>query len=158
MKYTSTDFISLMGEVENQGGEHVDQTCTAEEILFKQPDGTTQRVMSSGCGLDVLFDVPYDPSSTVLVPEPVLEVDEGRSGWDDPDNGDHHPTHKTKMVQDPHSEDPSKKVALVEYVEREGELLEGGTATLLPVRVCAQEDNVGMWPRFQHVIKDPRSR
>lgn len=155
MKYAHEDFIRLMGEVEEQGGEHVDETCMWDEITFKMPDGTETSAKSSGCEKDVLFDVPYDPSATVLVPEPVLEVDESRSGWDD-DQGDHHPTHKTKLVEDPN--DPDRRIPLIEYVEREGELAEGGVFTLLPVRVCALEDNIGMWPRFQHVIKDPRSK
>lgn len=157
MKYAQEDFIRLMGEIEEQGGEHVDETCMWDEIEFEMPDGTTKRVKSSGCEKDVLFDVPYDPTTTVLVPEPVLEVDDERSGWTD-SSGNEHPTHKTKLIQDPaHPDDPSRQVPLIEYVERESEVL-GGADLVLPVRVCAVEDNVGMWPRFAHTMQDPRSR
>jgi hypothetical protein len=154
MNYASKDFIALMGEIDKQGGEHVDETCMWHEVDFKMPDGTTRHVKSSGCEKDMLFDVPYDPSATVLVPEPVLEEDPDRSGYTDR-TGTQRPTTRTKTYED----DEGRKFPVVEFVEREGEVEEmAGTALALPVRVCAIEDNVGMWPRFRHVITDPRSR
>lgn len=155
MRYANEDFISLLSEVDAQGGDHLDETCTWDEIEFKRPDGTTDIARSSGCEKEMLLDIPYDPSATVLVPEPVLEEDPDRPGYTDKD-GNHRPTMRTKMVD--HPDDPDRKIPLIEYVEREGEVADGGTAMALPVRVCALEDNVGMFPRFSHVIQDPRSK
>lgn len=158
MRYTNDDFIRLIDEVERHGGELVDDTCHADELTYEY-EGRVHRVMTSGCEMPVVFVIPYDPAQPVMVTEPVLEPDPDRKGeWKDA-KGNKRRTMRSKKMPDP--DNPDRKIVVTQEVERPGEVTmvgQPGLGVLLPVTVCAVEDNLGMWPRFRHVIKDRGSR
>lgn len=145
MRYTDADFIRLMTEIEGQGGMHLNELCGGEEHTFIMPDGKERTHFARGCENESMFHVDYDPYSTVMVPEPVLEPN--------PERGNQ--SHRAKMERDPSDPTGKRKRPIVQIVERSGHYPAGGPS---PVRVCANDDNVGMWPRFKHVIKDAKSR
>lgn len=154
MRITNDDFIRLIDAVEAQNGEYVDDTCHADEIIYDDPKTKGKIVaMTSGCEKPTVFEIPYDPTEEVAVPEPILEPDPDRSEWPGPD-GEMRQTRRSKKVE---LEDGSKQV-LWEVVVREGEDIDPSTMGRPKVTVCAQDDNVGMWPRFAGVLQDRGSR
>jgi hypothetical protein len=140
MKITPEDFMRLIDQVEKQGGAHLNATCTSDGIAYKMPDGQEKLILTTGCKEPLLFKIPYDPSETVMVPEPLLEADPNRSEWTDA-NGDSRVTRRSKTETLP----TGAKRVLTEVVERSGQPNEG---FLNSVTVCASDDNVAMWPRF----------
>lgn len=149
MKYTNADFIRLMSAAESVGGEHLDETCAMDEIEYPMPDGKTRIEHTHGCEQETLFTIPYDPTETVLVPEPLLEDDPDRTTYTAAD-GTERQVQRSRKEKGP----DGRERVLYEIVERGSEVDGGGTSFALPVRVCAVADNVGMWPRFQHAMRD----
>jgi hypothetical protein len=140
MKYTSSDFIRLLSEIEAQGGEHREDSCIGQEYPYTK-NGNDKTYYAPGCedtgSTETMFYVAYDPYATVVVPEPILEPDPDRDGR----------SHRSKKDEDGN--------ALFTLVEREAEIpagLSGAEPGL--VAVCAGHDNLGAWPRFAHVIQD----
>lgn len=150
MKYTNEDFIRLMSAVDADGGEHLDETCAMDEITYTLPEGRHIVEHTHGCENETLFAIPYDPDSTVLVPEPILEDDPERDTYTAPDGTEQHVTRAKKI----HNEATGRDEVLFEIVERGPDADNGGLATLGVVKACAVGDNVGMWPRFQHAMRD----
>lgn len=138
MRYTTTDFIRLLSEIEAQGGEHLDEPCEAKEYPYTK-GGEDKLYHAKGCAEDgsheTMFNVAYDPTATVLVPQPILEPDPARDG-------------RSKR-----SKKDENGNAMVEFVEYPGDDI-GPLADKHTVRVCAGHDNVGAWPRFAGVIED----
>jgi hypothetical protein len=148
MKYTNEDFVRLISAVEEQGGDLLDETCAKDEIAYEMPDGKTKVLHTHGCEAEYLFEVPYDPTETVLVPEILTEDDPKRGTYVGPDGTERH-VQRSKYDED--------KNPIFEIVEREGGPDAGGEVYATPVKVCAVADNVGAWPRFRHAIKDKES-
>lgn len=151
MKYTQADYIRLMTAVEEQGGAHLDETCAKDEIEYPMPDGKTKIDHTHGCENETLFDVMYEPGETVMVPQPILEVDPTRSPFTSLNGETRHVTRSVKS-----EDEEGNETVVFEVVQHEGELSE--QAFPEEVRVCAVADNVGMWPRFQHAIRDAESK
>ena len=67
------DFISLLEEVERQGGELLPETCLPGEYVItisKKGGGVKKRkVLTTGCGNEHRLEIPYDPSTPVAVPQ-----------------------------------------------------------------------------------------
>lgn len=131
--YTPGDEARLIDEVEEQGGKYL----AGERHMAYEIDGLALLKegppLSSGCEEDALFFVPYDPFKTVIVNEPILEPDPSP----DAPSG----RKRTRMGKD--------GAPLYEEVER------GGTdsppeGVLSVVKVCANDDLMRNWPRFQH--------
>jgi hypothetical protein len=153
MNYTNADFIRLMTEIENQGGEHLDDLCDDQKYSYETKEGP-KTVFTPGCGNETMFHVAYDPFSTVMVPEPAMEPDPEREGR----------SHRAKTELDPTDTTferegrKQRRRPIIVLVEREAEVPAGGVGVLGAARVCAGHDNVGSWPRFRHVIKDGPQR
>lgn len=67
MNYSPDDFLTLLEEVERQGGVHLPDPCTAPSIRMKQPDAAGnlkwKEVFLTGCGKDARFALPYEPAA-----------------------------------------------------------------------------------------------
>lgn len=144
MKYTQEDFVRLISAVEEQGGDLLDETCTKDEIEYEM-EGKTKISHTHGCEAEYLFEVPYDPNETVMVPEILTEDDPNRGTVTGPD-GVERQVQRSKYDKD--------KNPIFEIVEREGGPDSGGSTYAEPVKACAVGDNVGAWPRFRHAIRD----
>jgi hypothetical protein len=144
MNYTNADFIRLMSEVEEQGGEHLDAVCGGQEYSFVMPDGKAKTHFTSGCENESMFHVSYDPYATVMVPEPVLEPDPTRDGR----------SHRAKLERDPADPEGKRKRPIVVMVERQAVPPAGMENQPSAARVCAGHDDLGRWPRFRHALKD----
>lgn len=58
MKYTQDEFFRLMEAIEEEGGEHLDETHDA--MYHTKFTGDKMKGLEVHyCGLDVMFDVPY---------------------------------------------------------------------------------------------------
>lgn len=57
MNYSSDQFLRLMEEVEEQGGEHLDELCTARRFEFC--GDKIKPVTLPGCGNSSVFQIPY---------------------------------------------------------------------------------------------------
>lgn len=72
MNYDGDSFISLLEEVERQGGEHLPETCLPQEYVItinKRGGGVKKRkVFTTGCGKELRLSIPYDPGAPVLIP------------------------------------------------------------------------------------------
>jgi hypothetical protein len=146
MKYSNEDFIRLMTEIEDQGGEHLDEICGGQEYTFqvKKGDKIEERTaFQPGCESEALFNVKYDAYESVVVPEPILEPDPTRNGQ----------SKRQKTRPDPNDPTGKSREGLTRTTLRHGPSLQGRDR-FHTVRVCANDDNVGAWPRFAHVIKD----
>jgi hypothetical protein len=146
MKIAHSDFLRLIDAVEEDGGKHLDESCTGTLVEFKEKDGKVVRDLTMGCNQDTLFEVPYDPSEMAAVPEPIMEPDDNRSPYIGLDGEERQPRRSRKDDND----NP-----LVEIVMRKGRDSGGIPSS---VKVCALDDNVGMWPRYAHTMQDPRSK
>ncbi len=147
MKIAHSDFLRLIDAVTDAGGKHLDEACTGEVLEYKDPKTKkVEKTTTNGCNQDTLFEVPYDPAATVAVPEPILEPDPDRSEWTD-ENGDGRVTRRARKNE--HGE------PIWEIVMRRGRENDG---YLSSVKVCALDDNVGMWPRFKGTMLDERSK
>jgi hypothetical protein len=145
MKYGNEDFIRLMTEIEDQGGEHLDEICGGQEYVFQVKEGdklVERTAFQPGCEAESLFHVKYDAYGAVRVPEPLLEPDPTRNGA----------SKRQKTRPDPADPTGKSRIGLDKVVmrHRDGP---GGKSEYHEVRVCAHDDNVGAWPRFKHVIK-----
>jgi hypothetical protein len=61
MYYSQNEFFRLMEAIEDQGGEHLDQTH--DPIYHTDLAGDNPKVKGFEmvyCGLDVLFEIPYE--------------------------------------------------------------------------------------------------
>lgn len=134
--YTLGDEARLIDEVEEQGGTFLQETCMVTEIDDLHMKGVGPQ-LSSGCEEDALFEIPYDPAATVTVNQPLMEPDP------DPDA----PSDRKRAYRD------EKGFVVYESVEHKvpGE----GHGVLHTLRVCANDDLMRHWPRFQHRMKDP---
>lgn len=94
--------------------------------------------LSTGCEEDALFDITYDPYATVTVNEPVLI----------PDDRPNTPKDRKRAKLDDDSN------VIYTAVERRAEVPAGADGELRVLRVCANDDLMREWPRFQHVIQD----
>jgi hypothetical protein len=150
MNYSNADFIRLMTEIEDQGGEHLDETCGGQEYEYTMQDGTVKTHFTAGCENETMFHVAYDPYATVMVPEPVLEPDPEREGR----------SHRAKLEPDPSDKTfaaegrKQRMRPIVVLIERRAEVPAGVEEQPSVVRTCAGHDSVGLWPRFAHVVKD----
>lgn len=133
MKYDDEAFISLLEKVESQGGEHSVERCKARRYEFT--GDLVKPVQMAGCGEYTLLDIPYDPRASVWVDEPVMITD--------PNNPEHH-TAKQEQVGEDKQGNPIYEV-VTERVMRSGEKAEQPGL----ITVCAIEDAVAAWPRFQ---------
>ena len=131
--YTDQDFVNLLEAVERQGGEYVPETCIPHRV--KELDlQHAKPVYSTGCAEDALFVVPYDAHATVTVDEPVLIPD---------------PQNASRKIQK-RDDDGTLHSHPVEHSD-EG----GSVGELHMIRVCANDDFMRRWPRFQDAMKDP---
>lgn len=84
MNYSQEEFLRLMEAVEEQGGEHLDDLCSAKTYEFTGKE--LARVTLPGCGNTSLFAVPYDAlakDGTEVGPQPVTAcaVDDNMGAW-----------------------------------------------------------------------------
>lgn len=73
IKYTREQFYALIEAVEDQGGKHLDENCTAVTYprdSFSGKRKLTQDFTSEGCGLPSVFEIPYEPDDT-SGPQPI---------------------------------------------------------------------------------------
>jgi hypothetical protein len=132
--YTNADFVRLISEVERQDGMYPVVECHSHEIDDLSKMGH-KPAMSTGCEEAAIFEVAYDPQADVEVPTPVLIDD------DSPDA----PKGRRKQDRD---DDGRLKSTIVVHPGAPSDTL--STAT-----VCANDDLMRLWPRFQRVIRDP---
>lgn len=132
--YTNRDFVRLMDAVETDGGVYSVEECHSHEIDDLSKMGQ-KPAMSTGCEEAAIFEVAYDPSATVTVPEPILIPD------DSPDA----PEGRKMQARD---DDGRLRNRLV---ERKGEI----RTDFRRARVCANDDLMRLWPRFAAAMKDP---
>ena len=84
MNYEQEQFFELIERVEDQGGEFLDDMCSARRYTFT--GDKVKPVTLAGCGAQTLFRVPYEATSVKgaalgersLV---VCAVDDGVGGW-----------------------------------------------------------------------------
>jgi hypothetical protein len=134
--YTNPDFVRLISEVELQDGLYPMMECHAHEIDDLSCRVAPRPPMSTGCEEPALFEVAYDPGATVQVPTPILDED------DNPDA----PMGRKKQRRDENGE--------LEFIYVE-DVARTPSDVLQTVTVCANDDLMRLWPRFQHVIRDP---
>lgn len=61
MRYTQDEFFRLMQAIEDQGGTHLDQTHDpVYHTEFAGSHPQAKGVEITYCGLDVMFEVPYE--------------------------------------------------------------------------------------------------
>lgn len=158
MNYHPDDFLALIHEVQEQGGTHTREQCVAPRHKFanQPPDifhfdektpRVTRIVMATGCKHVSKFIVPLLPdeivarvlpdtveTSTVAIPTGIVgtlarpEVDRRDLDYDDFDFDD-----------DAHPEALSL------------------TGQPLPASVCAVDDAMGLWPRFNAAMHTDES-
>jgi hypothetical protein len=131
--YSDKDFVALLEAVEAQGGDYAAETCKPrhiKELNLKQ----APPAFDTGCGEDALFHVPYDPYANVIVNEPKLIPD---------------PSNKDRKVQARDDDDNLLYTPVSRMVNHPAR------GELRSVRVCANDDLMRHWPRFQEVMEDP---
>jgi hypothetical protein len=79
MKYTHDEAIELMDAIEEQGGEHLDQTCSAKKYSFV--GDKMKPVVRPGCGEDLMFEVPYVGEHDTKASVTVCAVDDDLGKW-----------------------------------------------------------------------------
>lgn len=134
--YTDQDFVRLIEAVEADGGKYLAETCVSEEYDFVMQDARVTRMIGNDCEEDALFLVAYDPSATVEVPTPIL-VPDTRSGAPK--------GRKMRKKNDAGQEEWTLETAVGDSTQE---------ATLELVKVCANDDLMRLWPRFQRQMKD----
>jgi hypothetical protein len=132
--YSNRDFVRLLTAVENDGGTYSGDECQYHEIDELTKMGH-KPALSTGCEEAALFDVAYDPSSTVDVPEPILIEDDDENA----------PQGRKKQRRNADAE--------LEWtvVTREGD----DTDSFRTARVCANDDLMRLWPRYRNAMRDP---
>jgi hypothetical protein len=79
MRYSQDEVIELMDRVEEQGGEHLDDQCTARRYSFV--GDKMKPVTLPGCGNSLLFDVPYTGENEKQESVVVCAVDDDMGKW-----------------------------------------------------------------------------
>jgi hypothetical protein len=133
--YTHRDFVSLISEVERQGGVYPVIECHAHEIDELVCAAAKKPPMSTGCEEPAIFEVPYDQTAEVDVREPILVPDDAHGA----------PKGRSKQRRDEEGKLEFK------IVTREG-APDGDT--FATVTVCANDDLMRLWPRFQDKMRD----
>lgn len=65
--YSPEQFIRLAQEIEETGGVHVDELCSARPYSFTGPNPEGKEVFLPGCGNYSIFEVPYEAESGDLM-------------------------------------------------------------------------------------------
>ena len=61
MNYTFEQYGRLIGEIDAQGGHHVqEKMCEAREYSFTGPNPDYKTVLLPGCGNNSIFSIPYE--------------------------------------------------------------------------------------------------
>lgn len=81
MNYNKDEFLDLMQQVEDQGGEHLDEMCVAHKYNFTGKQSKPLTI--AGCGNSSIFEVPYEPvgHDATLAKIKVCAVDDGMGWW-----------------------------------------------------------------------------
>lgn len=146
MNYHPDDFLSLVSEVEEQGGTHTHEQCMPRGLRFdNQPpnitnfDDTDPRVTkivgSAGCKRAAKFVVPLLPDEIVEVV--LAETFDGGMTIADPTGVPDEFIHRQAEEEDFDFNDDDHPEALS---------LSGKP---IPATVCAIDDAMGLWPRFE---------
>lgn len=124
MDYGGLEFMRLTDEIEVQGGEHLDVLHERRTIRIPQQAaaGEAQRLASAGCGGAAMFKVAYKRPVFGGDPQTDQLVDYG--GREDATPNDGQGKGNIAYLAMPIDDD-------------QGEVI-----------VCAEDDNVGLWPRF----------
>lgn len=129
MNFHPDDFLSLIEEVESQGGAHLSgETCKPSQfrlnlpVDFENPKGpkANRTVFTTGCKRRAKFLVPLLPDA-YFYDHPGLDDEDGAPVVMDFDDNEH----------------PQA-------------LMDDGSPAL--AKVCAVDDAMGLWPRFQDAM------
>jgi hypothetical protein len=143
-RITDNDFITLLGRVEDQGGEHASVDCTKRIYSTFCGPMKVDPIVDPGCGVPSFLDVVYDPHADVYVDEPVLEPDPARIE-DTPEA-----KRAKKIIPEGKSWDDVEEVVTQRVLHKGNPALGvGGVAEKGIITVCAYHDGVFGWPRFQ---------
>lgn len=134
MNYNPDDFLSLIAEVESQGGAHLGaEVCKptgfrlAQPVDIRRPTGAKKnvRVTTTGCGRAAKFLVS-------MLPEEYFE--QGR--------------HLAGSVLEPDGRERPIRPEDFDFDDNESPMatMEDGTPAF--ATVCAVDDAMGLWPRF----------
>lgn len=63
MRYSEQQYINLITAVEDQGGEHRDEMCSARSYTMTGKQG--KPVTLPGCGNTSIFSLPYDATDSL---------------------------------------------------------------------------------------------
>ena len=138
MNFHPDDFLSLIEEVEVQGGAHLREPCKPVPFRLNQPidpdrpDGKMRSVKFSttGCHRQAKFFVAQLPDDHI--PASILDTvitDVSRAG---------ERTERPAVMEDFDFDDESNPVAMM------------STGDPVMAKVCAVDDAMGLWPRFAH--------
>lgn len=135
MYYSQHQILNLIEAVEDAGGAHLrDEPCVPRDIVYEVKTRTSKNtrihVDSTGCGRPSKFLIPYLPTAEVQIP-----LDK------DPDSGIL--VRDARVVVDLH-------MGIDRVTDDEAKRLEASDAGA--VTVCAYDDCVGLWPRFQDQV------
>lgn len=60
VNYSPEQFFALVKAVEDEGGELLDETCTAQRYSFTGPRGQGKSVYLPSCGNTTIMEIPYE--------------------------------------------------------------------------------------------------
>jgi hypothetical protein len=127
MNYSPDDFMRLMEEAERQGGAHLNERCVPGKYKLPLPVAGKEKPQ-----MREIFTTGCNSEALFVIPyDPARHVViPSYNGKDDPAGDD--------------------KTMTVSVADNNATMNRGGGFT----RVCAVDDDIGRWPRFQKAIKD----
>lgn len=142
MNYHPDDFLSLIEEAERQGGAHLSEVCNPDTFRLnlpiddEKPTGAkaSRKLTTTGCRRRAKFLVPLLPDayfSQVDLLEGAVHVT-----YDDDGDREVRPAEDSDFDFNP---------------EHEHQALMGDGTPML-AKVCAVDDAMGLWPRFQDAM------
>lgn len=137
MNYHPDDFLSLVEEAELQGGAHLSEECRPSIIRMNLPiddenprgPKVNRQVPTTGCHRHAKFLVPFLPDAYFT---------------------HHDPTDATIASITPEGEFEHRDAETSDFdwtAPEKALLMKDGTPAL--AKVCAVDDAMGLWPRFQ---------
>lgn len=143
MNYHPDDFLALIEEVEQQGGVHLaNEVCKPQNFRLNLPveEGdpkgakANQRLSTTGCRRRAKFLVPLLPDAYV---DEIDLLNNAQHGSYDSDG--------KRRVRDAEEEDFS-------FSHADHPLARMADGTPVLAKVCAVDDAMGLWPRFNDVL------